>query len=116
MKTIEVLSAAAVKDGMTKGVWVSDEHHDIIVTSDKDGNIICLSPINLGFTKSAEHFAANAAAITTAVNATYGQGYDPVKLLEFVKAFEEFCETGTFTRTYPKQGVTLSNLLKQCKI
>jgi hypothetical protein len=113
MKTIEVLSAAAIKDGMTKGVWVSDEHHDIIVTSEKDGNIICLSPINLGFTKSAEHFAANAAAITTAVNATYGQGYDPLMVDKMYKMLWGLAHEA---KLHKHEQLAIHELLKQCKI
>jgi hypothetical protein len=104
------MNSKQIKDGMTKGVWL--ETPNVPLTINK-GMVDIWSVSRNGV----EHNSiANAAAITTAVNATYEQGYDPVKMLEFVRAFEEFCETGTFTRTYPKQGVTLSNLLKQCKI
>ena len=107
MKTIEVLSAAEIKDGMTKGVWVETRDRNI-QADNEDGHFIA----DCAFANHADDYAHgyNAAAITTAVNATWNSGYCPVKLLEFVRAMEQ--SEKSLKRYYP----LLVDLLKQCKI
>jgi hypothetical protein len=107
MKTIEVLSAAAIKDGMTKGVWV--------ITKDSPPKINNGS-IELwrGDAKGNKHDSiANAAAITTAVNATYNAGYDPVMV---DKMYKMLCGLAHEAKLHKHEQLAIHELLKQCKI
>jgi hypothetical protein len=107
MKTIEVLSAAEIKDGMTKGVWV--ETPNVPLTINK-GMVDIWSVSRNGV----EHNSiANAAAITTAVNATYNAGYDPVMVDKMYKMLWGLAHEA---KLHKHEQLAIHELLKQCKI
>ena len=104
--------AKEIKEEMSKGEWEVSEADSANVLSGayEDDYILTCDSDNDGI--ETDH--ANAAAIVSAVNATYGAGYDPAKMLEFMQGFEVFMKNGI--TAYPTTGKKLINLFNEAKI
>jgi len=118
-------NAKTIKDGMTKGVWVNYTEtisDDTIFTTEppkNGGDIVCLSPKVQGWETSAENWHCNAAAITTAVNATWCKNLNPAVMPEMYKAMKEMQRlfyAGGSKQEMDEMRILFDNLLKQCKI
>ena len=98
------MKAQEIKGGMTKGQW----HH---VGNRAMGDNNCIAcycyTFNNGF--------ANIEAIVSAVNNTWGKGYDPEKLLEFLQAMEIWIDK-TNLSAYPTAGKKIIEILNAAKL
>ena len=99
--------AREIKNVMTHGVWASSHSHCVISNQEVVAYCDCEH-------RRYSECEANAAAIVLAVNNTFGAGYDPAKMLEFMQAFEAFAKTGI--KAYPTTGPKLIQLFHEAKL
>jgi copper chaperone CopZ len=98
------MNAQEIKQNMTKGEWVVDGQD--IINQEK-----CMACDVFGL--SDVQIEANANAITTAVNNTYGKGIDPTKVEQM---FEELQSIVINNCATAKDVDRIERLLQQAKI
>lgn len=108
------MDSKTIREKMTQGEWINHTDtisDDTIFTKDPSngGDIVCLSPIVQGWEYSAANWRANAHAITSAVNGTYGAGIDPCKVKEMYDAID--LAQAELTAMYKRVGINGSNVL-----
>jgi hypothetical protein len=113
MKTIEVLSAAAIKDGMSKGEWSKHIRAFCTVTTTGDNVVAACGTGSSNVDDLLPMQTANIYAIINSVNNTYGQGYDPLMVDKMYKMLLGLAHEA---KLYPHEQNAIHELLKQCKI
>lgn len=102
------MTAKQILERISKGEWRTNSIPHVI---DKHGDAIVYC--NAVFVPIGKR-EANALAITQAVNATWGNGYDPQKIEEFMQGFELFAKKNTISAF--SGGKALFQLFTKCKI
>jgi len=116
------MTSKQIKDGMTKGVWVVDPANwsnlDIgVIDKEKyTGGAFVLGGMNQNFY---ELGVINAAAITNAVNSTWGNNLNPEVMPEMYKAMKEMqCifYGGATKKEMDEMRILFDSILKKARI
>ncbi len=112
------MTAQEIKNGMTNTPWAAERwpEHETLHTIWRRPEISGDIPVLIARTCFAPASEANAAAITTAVNSTYGNGLDPENLAELYHAMVALCANTGFTRLLPKSSIPIQNILASAKL